>query len=82
MHPAYVNDSEAEASSSGGLLDFLKVGADIYRTSRNDPAKPSPVAPAVPRAGLAAPVPWYKRPMVWAGAAVLLLLGVLLVRRK
>ena len=82
MNVAHVNDSEAEVSGSNGFLDFLKVGADIYRTSRSDPAALPAPAPAVPRPGLAAPVPWYKKPLVWVGAAGLVLVGWLLVRRK
>ena len=81
MHPAYVNDSEAEASGTGGFLDYLRAGADLYRTVRGDPALPAPPI-VVPRAGLAAPVPWHMKPLVWVAAAVLLLGGLILALRK
>lgn len=83
MYPAYINDSEAEAEASGGLLDWLKAGTELFRVIREDGRTTNTgVVPPVPRPPQAAPVPWYKQPMVWAGAAVLLLVGVLIVRSK
>lgn len=75
---------EATSIESPSLLDSLlglaRGGVSIYREA----TIPGPTAPlpAVPRAGMAAPVPWHMRPLVWVAAAVLIVGGLLLARRK
>ena len=77
----YDQTSSLESSSFlDSLLGLARGGVEIYREVN----RPDPVAalPAVPRAGLAAPVPWHMKPLVWVAAAVLLLGGLFLALRK
>lgn len=77
MNPAYINESEAEASGYG-LLDYIRGGIDLYRVAQGDPVPP----PVVPRIAPAAPATWYQRPLVWAAGAALLVGAVFLLRRR
>ena len=77
----YDQTSSLESSSFlDSLLGLARGGVEIYREVN----RPDPVGalPAVPRAGLAAPVPWHMKPLVWVAAAVLLLGGLFLALRK
>lgn len=77
----YDQPTSLESSSFlDSILGLARGGVDIYRGA----TAPVPVAPlpAAPRVGLAAPVPWYKQPLVLVGAVVLLLVGLFVVRRK
>lgn len=61
------------------LLGLARGGVSIYREA-TAPAPTAPL-PALPRAGMAAPVPWHMKPMVWVAAAVLIVGSLLLARR-
>lgn len=75
---------EATSVESPSVLDSLlglaRGGLSIYREV-NAPGPTAPL-PAAPRPGMAAPVPWHMKPIVWAAAAVLILGGLLLALRK
>ena len=81
-YPATADASPAPAGGGGGgFLDTLTglatAGAGVLTALR----KPgTPVAPPRPVAS-AAPA-WLSNPMIWIGAAVVLLAGVLLLRSK
>lgn len=76
MNEAYVNDLEYEAQSSGGLLDWLKAGADIYK-SVTPPATPAPPPAPTQPVGQARFSPW-----LIGGAVVALVAGLWLALRK
>lgn len=79
MNEAYVNDLEYEAQSSGGLLDWLRAGADIYRTV-NPPPTAQPLAP-VPRSALTGQAFNWK-PFAVIGGLLALVVGAVLLFRK
>ena len=82
--PYAYDSSPAPAGGGGGGAGFLDTltglataGAGVITALR----KPgSPVAPPRPVAG-AAPA-WLSNPMIWIGAAVVLFVGVLLLRKN